>query len=211
MKRCALITLVVLVNALWAGESAAADSAVNLTGVGGQREFQREFVWPRWQARVGLATTSDSELLRPAGHSGSFGGLVLGDYYFARFDRVASNGGLRATGGLLLGATLAARTSALADSTMLRSGQGLNLSLLRSPRGLPLGEFAPASLGATPYLGLGWSSESLWGAWGLSADLGVTAGWRTSAAAAASSRSLDELLRELRFAPVMNLGVSYAF
>ncbi len=208
MKRHTTVTAtVVLISAL---SSAAVQAADNGTAplnslverVGGQREI----VWPRWQARVGLAAT-EAEVNR-LGTADS--AIVLGDFYFARLNLGSSNGGLRATGGLLLGASTAARTSALADSTVLRAGRGLNLTFLRGQRttgnNASFAELAPASLGATPYLGVGWSSSSLTGSWGLSADLGFTAG-----RSAPGSRSLDELLRDLRLAPVMNLGVSYAF
>lgn len=208
MKRHTTVTAtVVLISALISATVQAADNGTAplnrlVESVGGQRDI----VWPRWQARVGLAAT-DAEVSR-LGTADS--GLVLGDYYFARLNLGASSGGLRATGGLLLGASTAARTSALADSSVLRAGRGLNLTFLRSQRAFaynaPSTEFAPASLGATPYLGVGWSSSSLTGTWGLSADLGFTAG-----RSAPGGRSLDELLRDLRLAPVMNLGVSYAF
>jgi amino acid transporter len=207
MKRHTIVTAaVVLISALNSPSVQADNRSAPLNrlveSVGGQREI----VWPRWQARVGLAAT-EAELSR-LGTADS--GLVLGDYYFARLNLGASSGGLRATGGLLLGASTAARTSALADSSVLRAGRGLNLTFLRSQRSFPYSapftEFAPASLGATPYLGVGWSSSSLTGTWGLSADLGFAAG-----RSAPGGRSLDELLRDLRLAPVMNLGVSYAF
>lgn len=181
----------------------------------------RDIVWPRWQARIGWSaahTGSDSEALRlsSAGTPLFDSGLVLGDYYFARLGGEGSRGGLRATGGLLVGATLAARTSALVDSTVLRAGQGLNVTFLRTQRGASLpGEVSanPGSGTTTPYLGLGWSSATErgpWAGWGLSADLGVTAS-RKGLAGSDGNRSLDELLRDIRLAPVLNLGLTYSF
>lgn len=211
MKRHALVTaaiFVVSISVLGSTAAGADDNAAKLVNIVDRSGGQRDIVWPRWQARVGLAATPDTDAADAA--------LVLGDYYFARLNWGSSSGGLRATGGLLLGASSAARTSALADTVALRAGQGLNLTFLRSPRAPAFGESVPASLGATPYLGVGWSSSSLAGGWGLSADLGFTAGRRALSPLDASSRngagrSLDELLRDLRLAPVMNLGVSYAF
>jgi hypothetical protein len=201
MKHAAWIVVGMLVNTVSAPAAWGADAAMSITG------GQRDLLWPRWQARVGWTQHSDAESLRATRDAG----LLLGDYYLTRGHwNAVGSGGLRATGGLLLGASAAARTSALADSSVLRSGQGLNFSLLRSPRGLLATEFAPASLGASPYLGLGWSSDGLASGWGLSADLGMTAS-RRALTPTGNSRTLDELLRELRFAPVVNLGVSYSF
>jgi hypothetical protein len=205
MKRHTIVTAAIVLIGALSGIARADDAPASLGSVVERVGGQREIVWPRWQARVGLAATdADAQRLGTADSA-----LVLGDYYFARLNFGSSSGGLRATGGVLIGASTAARTSALADSSVLRAGRGLNLTFLRSQRApssnASFAELAPASLGATPYLGVGWSSSSLTGAWGLSADLGFTAG------RGAPSRSLDELLRDLRLAPVMNLGVSYAF
>lgn len=215
MKRHAIVTAAILVSISVLGSTAAHanDNAAKVVNIVDRSGGQRDIVWPRWQTRVGLAATPDADAAYGAPADMA---LVLGDYYFARLNWGSSSGGLRATGGLVLGASSAARTSALADTSVLRAGQGLNVTFLRSPRTPAFGESVPASLGATPYLGVGWSSSNLAGGWGLSADLGFTAGRRALSALDATgrngaSRSLDELLRDLRLAPVMNLGVSYAF
>jgi hypothetical protein len=181
----------------------------------------RDIVWPRWQARIGWSaahagTDSEAWRLSSAGMPALDGGLVLGDYYFARLGGEGSRGGLRATGGLLVGATLAARTSALVDGTVLRAGQGLNVTFLRNQRWAFLpGEVSanPGGGSTTPYLGLGWSSATErgpWAGWGLSADLGVTAS-RKGLVTTDGGRSLDELLRDIRLAPVLNFGLTYSF
>jgi hypothetical protein len=213
MKRHAIVTAaVVLISALSSPVARADDNPAALASLVERMGGQRDIVWPRWQARVGLAAT-DAEAQRAGAADAA---LVLGDYYFARLSLGSSSGGLRATGGLLLGAGITARTSALADSSVLRAGRGLNVTFLRNQRVANFGELVPASLGATPYLGLGWSSSSLAGGWGLSADLGVTTGRRSLSGQDTTTRngvgrSLEELVRDLRLAPVMNLGVSYAF
>jgi hypothetical protein len=64
-----------------------------------------------------------------------------------------------------------------------------------------------------PYLGIGYSGSSLRGGWGFSADLGVAAqnGGNQRLMRSLMSQSLDDTLRELRFTPVLQLGVSYRF
>jgi hypothetical protein len=95
----------------------------------------------------------------------------------------------------------------------LSSSQGVALTQLRQPRvALPGIESASEPWAAVPYIGIGWSGVSVRGGWGVSADLGVagrsggSGGLRVN-----SNQPLDDLLRELRIAPMVQLGVSYAF
>jgi hypothetical protein len=214
MKRPARLTAALFVTMLGMGgvaSSADGSSPANVS-MAERSGGQREIVWPRWQARVGLAAVADTDATTGAQAEAA---LILGDYYFTRLKWGSSSGGLRATGGVLLGATTSVRTSALAETVALRAGQGLNLTFSRPQRQSMIGESVHASFSAKPYVGLGWSSVNLTGSWGLSADLGFTAGRKPVAAIDNSlrgtSRSLEELVRDLRLAPVLNLGLSYAF
>lgn len=99
---------------------------------------------------------------------------LLGDYQFNTL-RLGDTGGLRLTGGLLV----PLRTTAT-------------------------GGTQPDARGTQPYAGVGYSSASLPGGWGLSADLGMAAaglGWGGGADATGG----------LRLQPQLRLGMSLAF
>ena len=163
-------------------------------------------VWSQWQGRFALGTLpSDwrADIAAPEGVK--LGGLsVMGDYYFLPKALPGTDGGFRATGGLVHGArpTLWAGTPAIA-----------------SPRGMGLDRQSvvqdgtePATL---PYLGFGYTGLSLRGGWSFSADLGLLA-YNPGPAVRfgrvfTGGQTFDELMRDLRIAPVLQLGVSYAF
>jgi hypothetical protein len=164
---------------------------------------------PRLQARVGLNASAPPT----DGANVSWqqqGGVLLGDYYFSRArlgdGRVSS--GFRATSGVLFGQrSLALGTPAVA------AGPGFGLTVMRQPRvSIPGLEAAAEPWSAVPYVGVGWSGASLRGGWEVSADFGFAGrsqgdgGLRVS-----GSQSLDDLLRELRITPMVQIGVSYAF
>ncbi|WP_157263509.1 hypothetical protein [Azohydromonas aeria] len=167
---------------------------------GGLRVAPEQAPWPRWQARIGVdqapAWRGD---LAPAGN-GPRSMKLLGDYYLSGpgFGQGQVVGGLRATGGVLLGS----------GSPLLGASAGapLTFSVMRSltPNRGDDGLEAPP----VGYLGIGYSSLSLRGGWGFSADLGVTTG---AGLRPPEARTLDDAVRELRLRPVLQLGVSYAF
>lgn len=142
---------------------------------------------PAWRSALSEADRTGLKL-------GSTG--LLGDHYF-RYARSADayrQGGFRATGGLLridrrgrLEATdpAAANDNRLTDPT------------------------------TAAYLGVGYSSLASQGGWSFSADLGVMALKPGSAVrfgrSLGNNQSVDDALREMRLAPVLQLGVSYAF
>ena len=170
---------------------------------------------PGWRSRVALGFASSGLALGSPGND--FGGAarsalssarLFGDYYFARpsvLDGRAS--GFRATSGLIVGQRLGAWAAA---------GEGPALSIERRS----FGPLLPPSLGvasvarAVPYFGVGYSDRAARGGWGFSADVGVMAlnpssGLRYGRGAGA--QSVDDVLRDLRLAPVLQLGASYAF
>ncbi len=164
---------------------------------------------PRLQARVGMNTSTP-----PAdGSSASWqqqAGVLLGDYYFsrARLGQGQVSSGFRATSGVLLGQrSLALGTPALAGS------QGMAVTQFRQPRGaLPALESAAEPWAAVPYIGIGWSGLSVRGGWGISADLGLAGRSGSNGGLRVNgNQSLDDLLRELRISPMVQVGVSYAF
>lgn len=168
--------------------------------------------WSTWQARLALQQA-------PAGWSSPFlgassgGGLkvqrlsLMGDYYFASLPFGSRGaGGFRATSGLLQG-----RTSA---SLWNSPSHGDAISVEWQGGGWVPGENGTAqNAGTTPYLGLGYSGLTGRGGWGFAADVGLLV--QRSAVRfgrnAAATDNVDQLLRDLRLTPVLQLGVSYAF
>lgn len=157
--------------------------------------------WPRWHARVGVVGPSArSDLSLLAATPRLYGAQVLGDYYFAGpgFGAGRVAGGFRATSGLLLGGRTAA----------------LGAAALPSPTGLSFTRsWADPSTEASstvPYVGIGYTGLSVRGGWGFTADVGLMAlggGLRVPM----QGSGFDDALRDLRLAPVLQLGVSYSF
>lgn len=168
------------------------------------------------RVRLGLGAAQGEPWLAP-GHASDArlaGVSLLGDYYIGGRTalRDGSSSGFRATSGLYVGARAHLWGQALAPSGSLAL-----LSIERHSFSLA----APAlagdgdDAGAVPYLGLGYSSHSM--KWGLSfsADFGLMALHPGSALrlgrAFGGGQSVDDLLRDLRLSPVVQLGVSYSF
>lgn len=173
-----------------------------------------DWLWPQVQARITVQTTALSPLGLARGGSetpvtslarGVQAGALWGDYVFA----APSFGNFRATGGLVLGTPSGAPLAAVG------SGSRLGVTVLDSPSAPGLGTSLADIPGAQPYLGLGYSSPALWGRLSVSADFGLVAG-RPSALgsvgrALLGNQPLDTALREMRLAPLMQVGVRYTF
>lgn len=158
--------------------------------------------WPRWHARIGITVPSDrADLSLAAALPRSRGAQVLGDYYFAGtgFDAHRLAGGFRATSGLLLGS----RSAALSTAAMPSAG---GLSFTRSTM-----DAAGEAAGTVPYLGVGYTGLSVRGGWGFTADVGLMALGGGLRVGRSLGPSPDELARDLRLTPVLQLGVSYSF
>ncbi len=183
----------------WAGEGLTVDA--------------ERVPWPRLQARVSLATSTPlSTDLVSAGQLQ--GGRVLGDYYFTHGPLLGSggrvSGGFRASGGLLLGT----RGASLSLPSVPRAGWAMNLS--QQGLSASAGDGSIDSGPTVPYLGIGYTGLSPKGGWGFTADLGLMgltppgAGLRPGRATA-SGLGFDDVLRDLRLTPVLQLGLSYSF
>lgn len=184
--------------------------AVSVQAQNGLAPAQRDDPWLGWQARITLQTgplaSAASWPLTVPGRAGTApalrgirGAAVFGDYVFARY----SLGSLRATGGLVLG-----------------SLSGAPLRLAGADARLGLGVFDSATIGrgepaALPYIGLGYSSPALWGAWSVTADFGLVAarpsGLNGVGRALLGPQATDAAPQELRLAPMLQLGVRHAF
>ena len=170
--------------------------------------------WARWQTRIAVTSTTPlwrSDLARGEAAGLKVQGLgVVSDYYFARMP-LGSNGagGFRATSGVLLGsgAPLWAAQGGAAGLSLGRR----NLSLLPGVAGA---EATPDN-NTVPYVGLGYSGLTAHGGWGFNADVGLMALNAGSAVRfgrlLSGTQSVDELVRDLRLTPVLQLGVSYSF
>lgn len=132
---------------------------------------------------------------------------LFGDYYLTGpgFGDGQVAGGLRVTSGLAFGP----RSSTL-GLPPARLGEGPR----RAP-GLRFGAEADPSRIALPYLGLGYTSLSAREGWGFSADIGL-GGLRPGerlrlGRSGPTAAQVEGVLNDLRLAPVLQLGVSYAF
>jgi hypothetical protein len=134
---------------------------------------------------------------------------LFGDYYLTGpgFGEGKIAGGLRLTSGLSVGP----RTSTLALPPG-RTGDGLQLG----PRAAP-GRGGERDLEriTLPYLGVGYTSLSLREGWGFSADVGL-GGLRPGerprlGLGGPTAAQVENVLNDLRLAPVIQLGVSYSF
>ncbi|HEY2977493.1 MAG TPA: hypothetical protein VGJ35_05960 [Burkholderiaceae bacterium] len=173
-------------------------------------------VLPRLQGRIrlgmgvepGVADLSGSSLARISGAS------LLGDYYFSRFSAGPGEAsGFRATTGVFLGSQLGLWGGPGVTSSSLLSVESHSFSLAVPVRGVDNG--ASQDAGAVPYLGLGYSGLSLKGGLSFSADLGLMALNPGNAIrlgrVIGGGQSVDELVRDLRLSPVIQVGVSYSF
>jgi hypothetical protein len=175
--------------------------------------------WARFQSRIAHAPGAPGWRadLTPFERGGlQVGGVgLLGDVYFgsSKTARVHSAGGFRATSGILIGAR---------SPWLGAAGQGSN-GLFASDRRLfgaaaaPLPGAMDASVDSStvPYIGIGYSNLSGKSGWHFSADLGVVSqspgNMVRFGRVFGGSQSLDDVVRDMRLAPVIQLGVSYSF
>lgn len=168
--------------------------------------------WARWQSRLSLGPS----LASPAYHLGSSGNAgkvssasLMGDYYFGRsLVGPGSSGGFRATSGLIFGprsAPLSAGQPALGAGNAFSIG-----SRLFGQNALPAANDPTSDNATLPYLGFGYTGLSARSGWSFSADLGMVA-QQPGGLKVIRNQSLDDVVREMRLAPLVQLGVSYAF
>lgn len=173
---------------------------------------------PRWQARLQLSSldtrvNSSSDTLHYTG-SRLLSANLLGDYYLTGSGIGGVRGGLRATGGMLIGPLSLSQTSAglALGSSALQLGSSLSVGQ-RSVSLLSPGLETHDPNTSLSYVGIGYSGHSLRGGWGFSADLGLIS--NTSIAGLRLGRSnaagLEDVLRDLRYKPVLQLGLSYSY
>lgn len=136
---------------------------------------------------------------------------VMGDVYLGGDASMrARSGGFRATSGIIVGSPVwgsAALASAKAPLSIDRrivspwaTGPGLQPDPSRES-------------GTVPYVGVGYSSLASQQGWSFSADLGVVSlsPGKAVRLGRGGVQGLDEVVREMRLSPVVQLGVSYSF
>lgn len=174
-------------------------------------------VWPQWQGRVSIGTTATTGLAASTSAETAGGlkvqrGSLLGDYYFARnVEPTGRSSGFRATSGLMFGPR-----DQFGSAPPVMPALGGAFSAQRRHWGLtmPGTSAGAADVATAPYLGIGYSEVSPKGGWGFSADFGLMA--RNAAPvkfgqAPAGAQSLDDVIRDMRLSPLLQVGVSYSF
>lgn len=163
--------------------------------------------WARWQGRLSLGTAPAA--WRPGGDSSRVGSAsLMGDYYFGRsLVGPGSTGGFRATSGLIFGP----RSSLNTGQPGLAAGNTFSIgSRLFGQNPAPYGSDTSGDSATLPYLGVGYTNLAARSRWSFSADLGLVA-QAPGGVRLVRSQSLDDAVREMRLAPLLQLGVSYAF
>ncbi len=161
--------------------------------------------WGRWQGRLAISTAAPlwrGDLAADATSLSRSGLSLMGDYYFNRsLAPDGRTGGFRATSGLVVGQR----------PTLWIGGPGGSAFSVER-RIAPDGSSDSATL---PYLGVGYSGLGGRSGWSFSADFGLVALAGGNAVRLGrvfnGSQSLDELVRDLRLAPVLQFGASYSF
>lgn len=170
--------------------------------------------WARWQGRLSLG--APSTVWRPGAEAAApklTSASVMGDYYFGRsLAGIGQPGGFRASSGLITGPRGVLSTG---QPGLTAGGSFSTGSRLLGQTAAPYGADTYSDNATLPYLGLGYTGLSVRSGWSFSADLGLVAQSPGNAVRLGrvfgGGQSLDDLIRDMRLAPLLQLGVSYAF
>lgn len=141
---------------------------------------------------------------------------LSGDYYFSTqlADPALPRSGFRASSALLIrqpGVSL----SDLAWSSRSAASFGPTGQLPTHSLWVGPAELSAYSVSAMPYLGVGYSDYSLKTGWGFWADVGLVVQSPGNAVGVGrvlwGVQSAEDLMRELRLSPMVQLGVNYSF
>ena len=173
-----------------------------------------ELQWPRWQGRLSMSSASPAAVRSFGQGSAGISSLgLMSDYYLTGSLLGAKQaGGFRATSGVLIGPRSQAWTALSAGST----GGGFNIERRTSAQasGAMPGDLS-TDQPTLPYFGVGYTGLSPRGGWSFNADLGVVSLSVSSAVKFGrlfgGTQSLDDAIRDMRWSPVLQLGVSYSF
>ena len=180
-------------------------------GGDGLKASSSQIPWARWQGRLSLVTANDPWRLGVEGPAIKVrSASLMGDYYFGRSLTSPNQlAGMRATSGLIFGPRSALSTGQPVGA----NGSAFSIGSRSSGRAAqPYGSDPANESSATlPYLGIGYTGLSPRSGWGFSADLGLVAKSPANALRAGGSQSLDDLVRDMRMTPLLQLGASYSF
>jgi hypothetical protein len=186
------------------------------------RSLLESLSWDRVQGRLAFATNTLS-LRADDSHGRDFDGTkvssvtLIGSYYLSPSASLSqlSFSGLRATSGLMIGQRSplwGIPGSSSASCSVDRRRGGGNIAYADGPAMDPS---ATTGSNNTPYVGIGYTGLGGKGNWGFSADLGLISLSPGSIVRLGrvfnGSQNLDDMVRDLRFAPVVQLGISYSF
>lgn len=163
---------------------------------------------PRWQARLQLSSIDTRTDASPRlGGSRILSANLLGDYYLTSSGLTGVSGGLRATGGVLLGAASVSQSSSgltLGGGLLSAGNRSVSLSRLDSDA------LGPGS--SLSYVGIGYTGRLEGSGFAFSADLGLMSGslggLRLGRSAA---QGFEDAMRDLRFKPLLQLGLAYSY
>jgi hypothetical protein len=163
---------------------------------------------PRWQARLQLSSTDAASDATPhLGGSRILSANLLGDYYLTRSGSSRLQGGLRATGGLLLGPLSMSQSSgglALGDGPVAAGRRSLSLNRMDAYSLEPSANLS--------YVGIGYTGRVQGSGFAFSADLGLMSGSYSGLRLGRSSaQGIEDAMRDLRFKPLLQLGLAYSY
>lgn len=163
---------------------------------------------PRWQARLQLsATDGGSDATPHLGGSRVLSANLLGDYYLTSSGFSNLHGGLRATGGLLLGPLSVSQSSgglALGSGPIAAGRRSLSLSSMDAYTLEPSANLS--------YVGIGYTGRVHGSGLAFSADLGLMSGsYGGLRLGRSSAQGFEDAMRDLRFKPLLQLGLAYSY
>jgi len=163
---------------------------------------------PRWQARLQLSSADAASDATPhLGGSRVLSANLLGDYYLTSSGFTGLQGGLRATGGVLLGPLSMAQSSG-----GLALGSGLVSAGRRSLTATSLDAYTPEQSSNLSYVGIGYTGRLQGGGLAFSADFGLMSGAYSGLRLGRSSaQGFEDAMRDLRFKPLLQLGLAYSY
>ena len=163
---------------------------------------------PRWQARLQLSSAgAGADATSRLGGSRVLSANLLGDYYLTSSGLSKVSGGLRATGGMLLGPLSVSQSS---GGLALGSGQVSAGRRSLSVQGLDVYSLEPST--TLSYLGIGYTGRVQGSGFAFSADFGLMSGSVVGLRLGRSSaQGFEEAMRDLRFKPLLQLGLAYSY
>ncbi|MBV8034578.1 hypothetical protein [Roseateles sp.] len=163
---------------------------------------------PRWQARLQLSATDiGSDATPRLGGSHILSANLLGDYYLTGSGFSGLRGGLRATGGLLLGTPSMSQSSsglALGSGPISAGRRSLSLS------GMDAYALEPSA--NLSYVGIGYTGRVHGSGLAFSADFGLMSGtYGGLRLGRSNAQGFEDAMRDLRFKPLLQLGLAYSY